>query len=125
MQRILLAAVFLFISLVANAEKKTPVEKAQAKTDEMQKGLTLTADQHKKIYDINLKAYTAIAEYDAKDPSKKLKKKQKDMVQEMRDDQYKKVLSADQFKKYKELKKQEKAEEEKLKKQLNQLKQKK
>jgi LAS superfamily LD-carboxypeptidase LdcB len=125
MQRIIIAFFFLLICAGANAEKKTPVEKAQAKTDEMQKGLTLTADQHKKIYDINLKAYTAIAEYDAKDPSKKLKKKQKDMVQKMRDDQYKKVLSADQFKKYKELKKQEKAEEEKLKKQLNKLKQKK
>jgi len=125
MQRILFTTALLFFCLGANAEKKTPVEKAQAKTEEMQKGLTLTVDQHKKIYDINLKAYTAIAEYDAKDPGKKLKKKQKDMVQEMRDDQYKKVLSADQFKKYKELKKQEKIEEEKLKKQLDQLKQKK
>jgi len=102
------------------AVKKTPIEKAKEKTEEMQKDLQLTPDQNKKIYDINLKAYTSIAEYDTKKPSKKLKKKQKDIVQNLRDDQYKKILTSAQYQKYKELKKKEKelekAEEKKLEK---------
>ena len=120
MNKLFLVVLFTFSSLFAMAVKKTPSEKAKEKTEEMQKDLQLTPDQNKKIYDINLKAYTSIAEYDAKKPSKKLKKKQKDIVQNLRDDQYKKILTSAQYQKYKELKKKEKelekAEEKKLEK---------
>ncbi|HOZ52226.1 MAG TPA: hypothetical protein PLU17_10235 [Chitinophagaceae bacterium] len=120
MNKLFLVVLFTFSSLFAMAVKKTPIEKAKEKTEEMQKDLQLTPDQNKKIYDINLKAYTSIAEYDTKKPSKKLKKKQKDIVQNLRDDQYKKILTSAQYQKYKELKKKEKelekAEEKKLEK---------
>ncbi len=109
-------------SLNLMAEKKTPAEKAKAKTEEMQKDLQLNPDQNKKIYDINLKAYTAIAEYEAKDPGKKLKKKQKNIVQDLREDQFKKILSPAQYKKYKELKQKEKEAEKQKEKELDQLK---
>jgi hypothetical protein len=111
MNKLFLVLSILFISTSAFADKKTPVEKAKDKTEEMQKDLQMNADQHKKIYDVNLKAYTSISEYEAKKPSKKLKKKQKDIVQDMRDDQYKKILTSAQYKKYKDLKKKEKQEE--------------
>jgi len=116
MNKLFLILAFVFISSVAFAQKKTPTEKASAKTEEMKKALQLSPDQQKKIYEINMKAYTSIADYETKKPSKKLKKKQKDIVQNMRDDQYKKILTPAQYKKYKDLKKQEKEEAKKLEK---------
>lgn len=114
MKRILLFLVIIVLSTSVYADKKTPTEKAQSKTEEMQKDLQLTADQVKKIYDINLRAYTAIADYETKNKDKKLRKKQKNIVQDLRDDQYKKILTSAQYKKYKDLKKKEKEEEKKL-----------
>ena len=70
MNKLFLVVLFTFSSLFAMAVKKTPSEKAKEKTEEMQKDLQLTSDQNKKIYDINLKAYTSIAEYDAKNQAK-------------------------------------------------------
>jgi hypothetical protein len=46
----------------------------------------------------------------------KLKKKQKEIVQNLRDGQYKKTLTTAQYKKYKDIKKKEKEEEKKDKK---------
>lgn len=122
MIRFIFLSLILFGSLTGFAGKKTPAEKAKAKTEEMQKALQLTPEQNKKIYEINLKAYTTISDYEAKKPSKKLKKKQKDIVQKLRDDQYKKVLTSAQLKKYKDLKKQEKEAEKKLEEQISPLK---
>ncbi|MCF8293046.1 MAG: hypothetical protein K9I70_04465 [Chitinophagaceae bacterium] len=117
MNKLLLLIFLVALNLSAAAEKKTPTEKAKGKTDEMQQNLQLSPEQTKKIYDINLKAYTSISEYDATNPSKKLKKKQKEIVQDLRDDQYKKTLTTAQYKKYKDIKKKEKEEEKKLKEQ--------
>lgn len=114
MKRILLFLTMIVLTTSVYADKKTPTEKAQSKTDEMQKDLQLNADQVKKIYEINLKAYTAIADYETKSKDKKLRKKQKNIVQDLREGQYKKILSSAQYKKYKELKKKEKEEEKKL-----------
>ncbi len=121
MNKSLLVFILLFLSLHVLAVKKTPIEKAKAKTEEMQKSLQLNPEQTKKIYEINLKAYTSISEYESKKPSKKLKKKQKDIVQNMRDDHYKKILTPAQYKKYKELKKQEKEQEKAEEKKLENL----
>ncbi|MBK7762935.1 MAG: hypothetical protein IPI46_06125 [Bacteroidetes bacterium] len=125
MKQILLLLLLLSLQITAIAQKKTPVEKAKAKTEEMQKDLQLTADQHKRVYDINLKAYQSIADYDAKDPGKKLKKKQKNIVQDLREAEYKRILTAAQYKKYLDLKKKEKAQKEKEAKELEKLKSKK
>jgi DNA gyrase/topoisomerase IV subunit A len=117
MNKLLILICLVVLNISASAEKKTPTEKAKGKTDEMQQNLQLSPEQTKKIYGINLKAYTSIAEYDAKNPSKKLKKKQKEIVQNLRDGQYKKTLTTAQYKKYKDIKKKEKEEEKKLKEQ--------
>lgn len=121
MKKIFLLAL-LFISVTSFAQKKTPADKAKEKTAELQKDLNLTPEQNKKVYEINLKAYTSIAEYDAKAPSKKLKKKQKDIVQDLRKAEYKKILTAAQFKKMEDLKKQEKEKEKAEKKALDKMK---
>lgn len=83
--------------------KKTPEEKATKKTTEMVTALKLTKEQEKMLYSTNLKAYQSIATYDAKKPSKKLKKKQKDIVQKLRNDEFKKILTPAQYKEYQRL----------------------
>lgn len=125
MKQFLLLLLLLSLQIASIAQKKTPTDKAKAKTEEMQKDLQLSADQHKKVYDINLKAYQAIADYEAKDPSKKLKKKQKNIVQDLREAEYKRILTSAQYKKYLDLKKKEKAEKEKAEKELEKMKPKK
>ena len=121
MKKILLI-LLAFMSLPCLADKKTPIEKAKEKTEELQKNLTLTPEQNKKVYEINLKAYESIDAYEAKKPSKKLKKKQKDIVGDLKKAEYKKIFTAAQFKKYKELKKAEKEKEKAEKKELEKLK---
>jgi hypothetical protein len=118
MNKFLLVCLLILIGLPSIAQKKSINEKAAAKTEEMQKVLQLSKEQQTKLYEVHVKAYTSIAEYDAKKPSKKLKKKQKDIVQKLRDDQYKKILTAAQYKKYKDYKKLEKEEEKKKSKEL-------
>lgn len=102
--------------------KKSPEEKASAKTAEMVTALKLNKEQETMIYSTNLKVYQSIATYAAKNPDKKSKKKQKKIVQNLRDTEFKKILNAAQYKLYVENKKKEKAEEkmkeEKLKEEL-------
>ncbi len=111
-----------FASFQCLADKKTPVEKAKEKTEELQKNLALTPEQNKKVYEINLKAYTSIDEYEAKKPSKKLKKKQKDIVSDLKKAEYKKIFTAAQYKRYEALKQAEKEKEKAEKKELEKLK---
>jgi len=80
--------------------KKSPEEKANEKTTEMVTALKLTKEQEKMLYSTNLKAYQSIATYDAKKPSKKLKKKQKDIVHKLRNGEFKKILTPAQYKEY-------------------------
>jgi hypothetical protein len=111
MKRILLLSCILFLAFTSWADKKTPAQKAKEKTDEMTKDLQLNADQQKKIYEINFNMYKSVDDYEAKDPSKKLKKKQKDIATDIRKTQFKKVLTPIQFKKMLDLKKLEKEKE--------------
>ncbi len=122
MKHFLLVLVFFSIAFHSFGQKKTPAEKAKKKTEEMQKDLQLTPDQNKKIYDVNLKAYTSIADYEAKKPNKKLKKKQKNIVQDLRDKEYKKILTSAQMKKLQEIKKKEKEEEKRMEAEADKLK---
>jgi hypothetical protein len=92
-----------FLLSAQDKAKKTPEEKATKKTTEMVITLKLTKEQEKMLYSTNLKAYQSIATYDAKKPSKKLKKKQKDIVQKLRNDEFKKILTPAQYKEYQRL----------------------
>lgn len=87
--------------------KKTPEDKAKKKTTEMVSSLKLTKEQENMLYSTNLKAYQSIEKYDTKEHSKKDKKKQKDMVQKLRDAEYKKIMSPAQYKEYLRLEKEE------------------
>ncbi len=122
MKLFLLVLVLFSLAINSFGQKKTPTEKAKKKTEEMQKDLQLSAEQNKKIYDVNLKAYTSIAEYEAKKPNKKLKKKQKNIVQDLRDKEYKKILTSAQMKKLQEIKKKEKEEEKRMEAEADKLK---
>lgn len=102
----------LTLSLLAQDKlKKSPEEKARAKTAEMVTTLKLTKEQESMIYSTNLKVYQSIATFATKNPDKKSKKKQKKIVQNLRDTEYKKILNSTQYKLYLENKKKEKAEE--------------
>lgn len=98
------------ISLTLSAQKKpekTPEQKAKSKTTEMVQLLKLNPEQEQKIYEINLKAYQSIEKYEAKKPGKALKKKQKDIVQSMREKEFQKILTPAQFQTYQKAEKEE------------------
>ncbi len=118
----LLLILLVFVSWQGIAQKKTPTEKAKEKSEELQKALGLTAEQTKKVYEFNLKANVSMDEYEAKKPSKKLKKKQKDIWSDLRKAEYKKIFTAAQYKKYEAIKKAEKDKEKSDKKELEKLK---
>jgi hypothetical protein len=111
MKHFFLIACLFCLAFNAKAEKKSPADKAKEKTEEMTKDLALNADQQKKIFEINFNMYKSIDDYETKNPTKKLKKKQKDIAQDMRKAQFKKLLTPVQFKKMLDLKKLEKAKE--------------
>jgi hypothetical protein len=109
MKKIMLFLLTL-ISLSAIAQKKpekTPEEKARKKTTEMVSALKLNKDQESRLLDIHVKAYQSIEKYEAKKPGKALKKKQKDIVHKMRDAEYKKILTPEQYNKYLQIEKEE------------------
>lgn len=83
--------------------RKTPEEKARRKTTEMVTTLKLNKEQENMLYATNLKAYQSIATYEAKNTSKKLRKKQKDIVQGLREKEFQKILTQAQFTEYRRL----------------------
>jgi len=101
--------------------KKTPEDKARRKTSEMVVSLKLSKEQETMLYAVNLKSYQSISAYEAKKPSKKMRKKQKDIVQGMREAEFKKILTPVQFSQYQKLEaeenRREQAEKEQKKKQ--------
>lgn len=110
MRKLFLIATLVLTTLVTLSQekvKKTPEEKAKKRTTEMVTSLKLTNEQENMLYSTNLKAYQSIEKYDTKDHSKKDKKKQKDMVQKLRDNEYKKILTPAQYKEYTRLDKEE------------------
>ncbi len=98
---------FLFLMMntiaVLNAQdkaKKTTEEKAKKKTTEMVTSLKLTKEQDALIFSTNLKIYQSIEKYNTKKHSKKDKKKQKDIAQNLRDKEFKRILMPAQYKQY-------------------------
>jgi len=103
MKKILFLFFLLNICSLLNAQdkvKKTPEEKAKKKTIEMVSSLKLTKEQDALIYSTNLKVYQSIQKYDTKEHSKKDKKKQKNIAQNLRDKEFKRILTPAQFKLY-------------------------
>lgn len=94
------SAFFLFAQ---NKAKKTPEDKARRKTSEMVTAMKLSKEQENMLYAINLKAYQSIASYEAKNTGKKLRKKQKDIVQGLREKEFQKILTPAQYAEYRRL----------------------
>ena len=106
MLRFMIALMLLTASLAMQAQdkaKKTPEEKARKKTTEMVSSLKLNKEQENMLYSVNLKAYQSIATYEAKTKSKKMRKKQKDIVQGLREKEFQKILTPPQFTEYRRL----------------------
>ncbi|MBL7764984.1 MAG: hypothetical protein JNJ58_02745 [Chitinophagaceae bacterium] len=109
--RILILIGLLLLSFNSPAQQKTektPEMKARTKTTEMVQSLKLSKEQETMLYSVNLKAYQSIATYEAKKPGKKMLKRQKGIVKNMREKEYAKVLSPAQYKQYQENQKKEK-----------------
>lgn len=84
----------------APKDKMTPAQKAEKSTAKLQKELSLSADQKKKIYAIELDKATKGEEWHKKNKdAKKAQKAQHDAVKKSTDDQINKVLTPDQQKK--------------------------
>jgi hypothetical protein len=120
MKKILFLLAFISFQFLALAkddkDKKTPEQKAHTKTSELVTALNLTKDQESKLYASHLKYYQTTDAYEAKDPSKKDKKKFKDQAQAIREAEYKRILTPAQYKQYLNYEKAEDLKKEKEKK---------
>lgn len=118
MKKILFLLVLVSIHLIvlSKDDKRTPEQKAHAKTSELVTALKLTKDQESKLNATHLKYYQNIDAYEAKDPSKKDKKKFKDQAQAIRETEYKRILTPAQYKQYLSYEKAEDLKKEKEKK---------
>jgi len=105
MKKFFLTGIFLIATVVlASAQgfqNQTPEERAKAQVERMEKLLSLTADQKTKIQAIELEL--------SKEMNEQLQKNQGNReamrtiwqeIQKKREEKYKNVLTADQFKKY-------------------------
>jgi hypothetical protein len=88
---------FLFFAGAAFAQDGTPEKKATALTDRMKTQLTLTDDQYKQVYDVNLDFVTQLGALKADAGSKMSKFRKMKTIDNDRDAALKKILSADQF----------------------------
>lgn len=81
-------------------DKMTPAQKAEKSTAKLQKELSLSADQKKKIYAIALDKANKSEEWHKKNKdAKKAQKAQHDALKKSTDDQISKVLTVEQQKK--------------------------
>lgn len=120
MKKIILTLSILWIAVTVfakdNKPKKTPEQKAKEKTSELVTTLKLNKDQETKLYTTHLTYYQTTDAYEAKNPSKKDKKKFKDRAQAERDADYKKILTPAQLKQFAANEKAEDVQKEKEKK---------
>jgi len=90
---------------VADAQQKTPEQKAQTQTAVMTKSLTLNKDQSAKVHTIVLNIAEKIdAIHQNPNLESEAKQDQINDLRQERDQKFQKVLTAEQFKKYQELK---------------------
>jgi Spy/CpxP family protein refolding chaperone len=79
--------------------RKSPQERALNQTQMMQKNLSLTADQNKKVYEINLKHAAAMDKL-MDEPKGEGKRSEMQGINAQKDGDLKQVLTAEQFQKY-------------------------
>jgi len=108
--KLLLLLTLVCISFYSNAQTKealknsTPEQRAKWLTDTMQTTLHLNADQYSKIYSINLAFAQKTQPIIQSDDSKFSKFKQVKEMQDKRDEDFKAILTKDQYKLYEEKK---------------------
>ena len=97
---IMLIATITFAS-AQQRQRQTPEESAKTYTERMEKLLTLSADQKTKIQAINLDlAKQMNAQWQNNQGNREAMRSSIQAIEKKRDEQYKTVLKADQFKKY-------------------------
>ena len=85
----------------AAAQRQTPEESAKTQTERMEKLLTLTAAQKTKIQAINLDLAKQLnTQIQNNQGNREAMMSAYQAIEKKRDEQYKPVLTADQFKKY-------------------------
>jgi protein CpxP len=83
------------------AKSSTPEQRAERITNWMNKKLTLTADQKAKVYDINLKYAKLNQETRTNDAdNKKAMRQELKASEKEREDEFKAILTPDQFKSF-------------------------
>jgi hypothetical protein len=101
------------ITLAASAQKDstkhTPEARAKNMTDKMKTELTLSEDQYKQVYDINLKYAQKNQEAATGEGTRMQKAKALRSGNSAKNDELKTVLNNEQFEKYAELQKEKKA----------------
>ena len=119
MKKILFLLFVIALSLSSFAQdkaKKTPEQKARAKTTEMVAIFKLSKEQDAMLYTTHLKYYQTTDAYEAGKHSKKEEKKFKDQSQALREKDYKRILTPAQYKQHLVLEKAEDADKAKEKK---------
>jgi Na+-transporting NADH:ubiquinone oxidoreductase subunit NqrC len=99
----LLLSLFLFVSVAVFAQS-TPEEKAKALTDRQKNQLTLTDDQYRKVYDINLDFINKLGAVKEDGGGKMAKFRKLKELDKSRDASLQKVLTDEQFKKFQTVK---------------------
>jgi Spy/CpxP family protein refolding chaperone len=110
----LIAALFLSFAGAVSAQKDStahsPETRARKMTDKMKTELTLTDDQYKQVYDINLKYGQKNQDALKGDGSKLEKAKALKTENQGKNKELKAVLTPEQFEKYKEMQKEKREE---------------
>jgi hypothetical protein len=97
------------VSAQADSTKHSPEKRAKTMTDKMKTELTLSDDQYKQVYDINLKYAQKNQEAASGEGSRMQKAKALKSGNSAKNDELKAVLNNEQFEKYTELQKEKKA----------------
>lgn len=113
MKKTIKATLFLFVLMFSTSvfgqtddnEKMPAAERAQRLTEWMKTNLNLTAEQEQQVAPINLDCATKIDSVRNLKLSKMDKLKEARKIQQYREAEFAKILSAEQMKKYKEEKK--------------------
>ncbi len=108
------AAAFLIgisfaVSAQSDSTKHSPEKRAKTMTDKMKTELTLTDDQYKQVYDINLKYAQKNQEAVGGEGTRMQKAKTLRSGNSAKNEELKAVLNSEQFEKYSALQKEKKA----------------
>ncbi|MET0464338.1 MAG: hypothetical protein ABW007_14330 [Chitinophagaceae bacterium] len=105
----LLIGISFAVSAQSDSTKHSPEKRAKAMTDKMKTDLTLSDDQYKQVYDINLKYAQKNQEAAGGEGSRMQKAKALKSGNASKNEELKAVLNSQQFEKYTEAQKEKKA----------------